>query len=274
MITDQMSEADYHSRSELSSTGARLLLESPAKFKHRQDHPQGGKRAFDVGSAAHAKILGVGDDVIEYPEEHLTPSGNVSTKAATVNWADARRSEGLIPVSPADIAEVHAMAESVLAHPSARALLEMEGQREVSVVTEVDGVPTRARFDALTQGSKVIGVDLKTTRKTAEHRGFARAAVDLGYHVQEAWYTDAMAAEGVELDGFTFIVVEKEAPFLVGVNQLDVVFRQMGVAAAREARKRYRECMESGVWPGYSEKIELASPPAWAAMLNEELYGE
>lgn len=215
MITDQMSEVEYHSRSELSSTGARLLLESPATFRHRQEHPQKGKRAFDVGSAAHSKVLGVGAGVIEYPAEHLTPSGNVSTKAATVNWADARRSEGLIPVSPDDIEAVNAMAESILAHPSARALLEMDGQREVTMIGEVDGVPSRARFDGLTEGDRRIGIDLKTSRKKAHARDFARAATDLGYHVQGAWYEDVAAALGVELDGFVFIVVEKEPPYLV-----------------------------------------------------------
>lgn len=274
MITDKMSEHEYHSRPELSSTGARLLLESPAKFKYRQDNPLSGRVAFDVGTAVHTKVLGIGAGIIEYPEEHLTPSGFVSTKAATLNWADARRSEGLTPISPADAEVVNGMAEAVLAHPMARALLEMEGQREVSVFSEVEGVPVRARFDALTDGDKRIGVDLKTTRKKAEHRDFARAATDLGYHIQEAWYTEALEAEGIELDGFVFIVVEKEAPFLVGVNQLDVIFRGMGSSATREARKRWRECTASGEWPGYSENIQLASPPAWAAMLSEELYGE
>src|SRR5690606_11916220 len=109
-IIHGMPDAEYHTRPELSSTGARLLLDSPAKFKYRMDHPQPGKRDYDIGHAAHAKILGVGSGTIGYPEEHITPSGNVSTKAATVAWAEEQRALGLVPVSPWDVAKVNAMA--------------------------------------------------------------------------------------------------------------------------------------------------------------------
>lgn len=269
-IIKDLLEAEYHARPELSSTGARLLLDSPAKFKYRQDHPQPGKRDYDIGHAAHAKVLGVGSELIGYPEEHLTPSGNVSTKAATIQWAEDQRAAGLVPVSPADIAKVDAMAEAVLAHPKARELLEAPGERELSVFTEVDGVPTRARLDALTGST---GIDLKTTRKTANAEGFSRDAGDIGYFVQAAWYRSAMAAVGHPLDRFLFIVVEKEPPYLVGVNELDIIFQQMGDAAANEARRRYRHGMDTGEWPGYSDEIELASPSAWMAMLYEDLYG-
>lgn len=269
-IIYDMPDEVYHSRPELSSTGARLLLESPAEFKYRQDHPQPGKRDYDIGHAAHSKVLGVGSGVIGYPEEHLTPSGNVSTKAATVAWAEEQRAAGLVPVSPADVAAVDAMAEAVLSHPKAREILELDGHREVSVFNEVDGVPTRARLDVLAGD---VGADLKTTRKKAHAEGFSRESGELKYFVQETWYRDALSAEGIELSRFVFIAVEKTPPYLVGVNEHDIIFREMGKTAASEARARYRHGVENNDWPGYSEEIELASPPAWMAMLYEDLYG-
>lgn len=269
-IIHGLDENEYHSHPALSSTGARLILESPAKFKYRQDHPQPGKRDYDIGHAAHAKVLGIGSELVGYPEEHLTPSGNVSTKAATILWAEEQRAKGLVPVSPSDIASVDAMAESVLAHPAARQLFEAPGERELSVFADIEGVPTRARLDAVVGG---IGIDLKTTRKTADAEGFSRAAGDLGYHVQAAWYRAAMSAVGAPLERFLFVVVEKDPPYLVGVNELDVIFQQMGDVAAGEARRRYRQGVETGNWPGYSDEIEMASPSAWMAMLYEDLYG-
>lgn len=270
MIIHDMPDAEYHSRPELSSTGARLLLDSPARFRHATDNPRPGKRDYDIGHAAHTKVLGVGSGVVGYPEEHLTPSGNVSTKAATLAWADEQRAAGLVPVSPADVATVDAMAEAVLAHPRARELFEAEGDREVSVFNDVEGVASRARLDALTGNT---GIDLKTTRKTADADGFARESADFGYFTQEAWYRDTLAAEGVELERFVFVVVEKAAPHLVGVNEHDVIFQQMGKAAAAEARARYRRGVITGEWPGYSEEIELAAPPAYMAMMYDDLYG-
>lgn len=268
MLIETMSDAEYHSRPEISSTGARRLLESPAKFDYWLRNKQPGKMDFDIGHAVHASVLGVGSPFIEYPEDHLTPSGNVSTKAATVSWAEEQRAKNLVPVAPGD--PIKAMTESVLAHPKARELLEAEGQRELSVFNTVDGVPSRARFDALTG---TIGVDLKTTRKTANAEGFARESADLGYFVQEAWYTETLTVEGIELDDFVFIVVEKTAPYLVGLNRHDVIFRDMGKTGAAEARKRYRHGIETGEWPGYSQDIEYAAPPAWMAMLYDDQFG-
>src|SRR5690606_41415891 len=97
-----MPEAVYHSRPELSSTGARRLLDSPARFRYFEDNPQPHKQVFDLGTAAHTKILGVGANIIEYPADHLTAPGNVSTSKATVAWEQGQRDNGLIPITSKD----------------------------------------------------------------------------------------------------------------------------------------------------------------------------
>src|SRR5690606_37760265 len=85
-LIHNMPDATYHSdpvpAGSLSSTGARLLLDSPARYHHELNNRQ-GRRAFDVGHVIHTKILGTGAPIVTYPDEHLTPSGNPSTKAAT-----------------------------------------------------------------------------------------------------------------------------------------------------------------------------------------------
>jgi len=173
-----MSDTEYHARPELSSSGARLLLPeykgSPKKFVYAQTHRK-TSRAFDLGHAVHTKVLGVGAGIVTYPDEHLTPSGNPSTKAATVEWEEEQRAAGLTIVSPGDLQKVDAMAEAVLAHPSARPLFEVCEFREVSVFADVDGVPCRARFDALSGETRngVYAVDLKTT-DDATGDGFVR----------------------------------------------------------------------------------------------------
>ncbi len=67
MIVHDMPEEEYHRRPELSSTGARLLLDSPAKYAYAQTHPQPHKQAFDVGHAVHARVLGVGSPAVDVP---------------------------------------------------------------------------------------------------------------------------------------------------------------------------------------------------------------
>lgn len=273
MIVYDMPEVEYHARPELSSTGARLLLKSAKKFRWEQEHPRHSD-AFDLGSAVHAKVLGVGSGVLVYPEEHLTPSGGVSTKKATRDWQAEKRAEGWALITPDSAADIDAMAEAVLAHKSARALLEIASHREVTVLADVDGVPSRARFDALSDETRsgVFAVDLKTTLD-ASRRGFEKSAGSFRYDVQQAWYEDVyLASEGRPVDQFSFILVEKSGPFEVAVWGLPDQWREIARARTDEARRIYRECVASGVWPGYPEDIQIADTPMWIVFEHEEQY--
>lgn len=266
MILTDLEESLYHSRPELSSTQARDLLKTPALYKFNLTAPREPKQAFDVGTAAHSKILGVGAGIVVYPEEHLTPSGNVSTKAATVEWAQAQRDAGLVPVGTVEAERVDAMAEAVLADPDAREVLERISGREVSIITDVEGVPVRARFD-MYDGTHAG--DLKTTRD-ASPRGFNKSIASFGYHLQEQWYRDAHKAEtGRELESFEFVVVEAAPPHLVAVYDVDFSYREAARTKAREARELWLRCTETDTWPGYGRQTLIA--PTWVVIEDEEV---
>lgn len=265
MISYDMSDTEYHSRSELSSTGARRLLDSPARFRYWEDHPQPAKAVFDLGSAAHTKILGVGANTVIYPPEHLTPSGNVSTKAATVEWEREQRGAGFIPISAGDARRVDAMAEAVLADPAARPILERLKGREVTIITNVEGVPVRSRFDIYGDGE---AADLKTGRD-ASPSGFNRAVGGHGYHIQRRWYDDAHYAEtGQRLSAFPLIVVESSPPHLVGVYDLDFMYDDKAAERCDKARRIYRQCVETNTWPAYGRQTLMAPP--WVVYEDEE----
>lgn len=259
-IVYDMPEAEYHRRPELSSTEARRLLDSPAKFKWAQTHPQAPKAEFDLGHAVHEKVLGVGGGITVIPDDVLASNGAVSTKAAK-EFIEAARADGLTPIKR-DVADVvDAMAEAVLAHPSARVLLEQDGGHPEASVFATDPdteIEMRARFDYLAR----IAVDLKTARD-ASPNGFARAAADHGYHVQRGHYLDTLEFAGGNADGFVFVVVESTAPYLVGVYRLNSEFEDLGVRQARHARRIYRECILNDSWPGYGDNIQSLMAPFW-----------
>lgn len=259
----------YHQHHALSSTQARQILESPARYKWALTQPSRTSDAFDVGSAVHSKILGAGATAVAYPDEHLTPAGAISTKAATVAWADEQRANGLIPVAPSAIRQIDAMAEAVLAHDEARALLEQPGNPEVSVFahdheTRID---LRARFDYLPDldtATDPIAVDVKTTRDKATARDFARSISTYRYDVQQGHYLDTLTqATGRDDIRFRYIVVEKTAPYFVAVHQLDDLYADIGIDAAREARRTLRQCLDTDRWPTGLEDIQLIDAPNW-----------
>jgi len=279
-IVKGLPEWEYHNRPELSSTEARIILtETPAVYRWKKDHPplvQPSKK-FDIGSALHSKVLGTGYEAVVIPTDILASNGAASTTKAKKFIADAREN-GLIPLKQDDFQPIADMAEAVLRHTTARALLEQPGAAEASVFAQVDGIDVRARFDFLPeQGDRRrIAVDVKTTRDASE-RGFTRSIADYGYDVQRQWYLDALnAVAGPMPVGYEpellFLAVEKEPPYLVGVYQLPTVWTEMGRVKAERARKVYAECVASGVWPGLPDEVTLVTPPTWYVYQHEEDY--
>lgn len=258
-LVPDLPEEVYHAHPALSSTGARRILESPARFRYLQDHPEPPRLVFDVGTAAHTKILGVGAGVIAYPEEHLTPGGNVSTKAATVAWAAEQRAAGLTPVTPDTINAVDAMAEAVLAHPEARRILESAEHREMSLfATDPEtGVELRARFDVY--GDEECA-DVKTA-PDASPNGFMKAVWNHRYDIQEEHYLKVRELIIHDRPRFAFLAVEKTPPYLVGVYTLNDQWQEIGDVWATAARRTFRACTDANLWPGYSTEIQELVPP-------------
>lgn len=254
-------DLEYHAMPGLSSTGIKNMLKSPAHYQWHRTH-RTERKAFDVGHAAHAKILGVGLGVVAYPDEHLTPSGNVSTKHATLAWANRQRAEGLVPVAPDQIAAVNAMAEAVASHPIAGPLF-TGGAPEVSLFWDDPrtGVQCKGRIDYL--HGVPTAVDLKTAR-TADPRRFGRTAADYGYAEQAIHYLNGLEATRGDTDArFYQVLVETEAPHFVSVVELDETFRMLAAERVRRAIDTYAECVETGEWPAYPALIHPVAAPAW-----------
>lgn len=273
-----LDETLYHSLPGLSSTGAKTILKSPAHFQHYIAQPQKPKSAYDVGSAVHSKVLGVGAQVTVYPDgtgdetfafgdEELTnvlaTNGAASTKAAKA-FEDHARASGLIPLKRNAFDEINAIAESVLANPTARKLLEA-GDPEVSMFCDdpTTGVPLRGRLDWL--GRRIA--DLKTTSGEASEEEFGKDAFKLGYDIQFAHYEHIYHTITGDTLPYLWIVVETNAPYLTNVHVLGNDEILMARRRAQEARERYARGLETGRWPGYRNRggsaIGILRAPAW-----------
>jgi len=271
-----LDEATYHSdRNSLSVSGAKVILKAPALFRWQQDHPV-YKKVFDAGSAAHKLVLGVGDpivivqrsdpktgEVIGDADDYKSPSAR--------EHADKIRAEHGIPLLRNEYDVVQAMADELSSHRLAMQLLS-EGQPEVSAYApdEPTGVVRRGRFDWL---GPTIVTDYKTA-VSSEPNAFVRAAVSYGYQMQAGWYLDLAADLGHPAQAFAFIVQEKTAPYLVTVIELPPELVAHGRERNRRALERFRDCTESGRWPGYVPDDQFATPsaPSWAT--RDEEYAQ
>jgi len=264
-------ELDYHSDAllandfgpSLSSTGARTILDSPALFRWRQDNPEPPKAAFDLGHAVHAKVLGVGLNIAVIPDDLLASNGAASTKDAKAFIAEAQ-ARGDVAIKSDTAALVNAIADAVLTHPVAGAILSQGEPEQSAYATDPDtGVTMRARIDWLRDNA---AVDLKSVGRQggARPEAFARAAADHGYHIQSDFYLRVLALLGMVDLPFIHIVVEVDPPHLVSVVQLDDEALQVGHEQVRRALDIYARCRDTDEWPGYSPEIELISLPRWA----------
>lgn len=262
-----MAEATYHADpvpgGSLSVSGAKKLLppSCPARYAYDREHPPEPKPQFDFGTAAHRLVLGKGADYV------LIDAPDWRTKAAK-EARDEAHAAGHTPLLLAEFARVEQMAAAIRGNPLARALLCRDdlGIEQSFFWQDHDyGIWRRARLDAYgRQGNGVpVIVDYKTA-ESASPGAFARAAASFGYHMQHAWYVDAvLACLGIPA-AFLFVVQEKTPPYLVTVCELDAEAVEAGAARNRAAMERYRDCVAIGDWPGYSSEIETISLPAWA----------
>lgn len=263
-IPEDLYHADPVPGGSLSSTGARKLLppSCPARFRYEQLHPAAPSAAMELGTAAHKLILGTG------PELVVVDAADWRTNAAKDQAAEAR-GRGAVPLLRDDYARVQAMAAAIRSHRLASALLSPErgGHPEQSLfaVDDYTGVWCRSRLDWMPdpESPRPVIADYKSAA-SADPGAFTRSVSTYGYHVQEFWYRRLYAQlTGVDAE-FVFIVQEKTPPYVVTVCRLDDESVRAGGTLARQALERYRDCMESGIWPAHSDEIERISLPRWA----------
>lgn len=255
-IHPSIPEAEYHGHKDsLSVSGAKVLLKAPALFRWQQDHPV-HKDVFDVGSAAHALVLGVGDPIA------VIDADSWRSKAAQ-EARDAARAKGETPLLAADYQRVQDMADALASHTLAMELLS-DGQPEVSAfgVHAASGIMRRGRFDFLTPTQIV---DYKTSA-TVDPADLDRIVENFGYGMQAAWYLVLAANLGHPAERFRFIFQAKEAPYLVTVATPDDLVLEAGWARCEKALHIYAKCVETGRWPGYLDDTaeHTITRPRWA----------
>lgn len=253
-------EAQYHSRPEMSQSGAKAILDSPARFHYQRTAPQKPRDPFDLGSAIHTMALGAGAPALrlDYPNRRSN-----DYKAA----AEEAREAGFIPLIAKTYDTARAAAARVLAHDVAGPLLTRPGWSEVSMFwTDPDtDVKCRGRIDRLTHlPDRHLLIDFKTTSSSASPGAFARTITDFRYDVQEAAYRSGysqIVGAPVEM---MFIVVETEPPHEVGVYTIDAEDIEAAAGHWRHALNLYKTHTATGQWPGYTDtEPQTLVLPAW-----------
>lgn len=248
-VYTDLSNADYHAETDwLSSSQLKRLL--PEHFKAGS----GSQDALDFGTAFHTTVLNAGEPIVS------VTAASWQGKAAQEERTKAYETGG-VPILEKQIPQLNDMADAVFTHREASRLLDGAGKPEVSVFTEVDGVPCKARFDWLADG---YAVDLKTTA-SKPGKDLAKAVTDFGYDVSADHYLRVASAAGLDVSEFWLVFVGKDAPHHVTVADLDATFYDRAAVLRELALERWQHPEMVEPYPGADSRLTL-SAPRWARL--------
>ena len=263
-----MTNAEYHSdTSHISKSGLDKIESSPLDYWWhylRPDRePNKPTEAMIFGTALHLAVL----EPNEFQETYVVmPSINKRTNVGKAEYISLRAMcdiNGQVLIDPIDYDNVRRMRDAIFKHPTAKLLFQNGLAEQTYMFQEPNtGANVKIRPDWLCNNSGLV-VDLKTT-EDATKGGFAKSAYNYKYYKQDPLYLDGLEISGNERAGFVFVNIEKTEPFKIGVHYLDNRSRQFGRDEYLRNCETYVECLQTGIWKGYEEKISEVSLPEWA----------
>ncbi len=267
-----LSENVYHSDpfehiSLSSSVGKTLLAQSPlhAWTGHPRLNPAwepSDPRKFDLAKAAHALMLN------DRPERIAVIDFDDYRKNAAQAARDEAIANGQLPMLLEQYERVMAMVqagrEQLVQSADGRAFLDSAALSEVTLGWLDRGAMCRARIDRLAADHSII-FDYKTTKASAHPDGFGRVATSMQYRFQMQFYRRGYAAcfPDRPTPQWRWIVQEDYPPYGLSIIAPDEAGEMIADQDVELALAIWRECMQSGQWPGYPPVTAVLETPVW-----------
>ena len=237
--------ADYLAIDAVHNSTLKALDTSAKHYSHATRHARADTTALVIGRVLHAMVLD------ETPPAVAVYEGKVRRGE---KWeAFAAEHEGETILKRDELEDVAAMRAAVLSHPRSAALF-AEGEGEVSMVWEQQGIRCKGRLDWLRPCGS--WVELKTTEAIKPAR-FARQAGHFLYHAQIAFYAGGLATiTGQEAPEPPHLVtVEKKPPYDVAVYRVDEEAIEAGQRKVDAWLRKLAEARRTGQWPGVAPDV-------------------
>lgn len=249
---DEISNEDYHKRSELGASNIKKLLENPYKFFNNIQEED--TKAKNIGSAVHCMVL--------EPDKF---NDLFTTKPLFLD--DALEGYGKTRLTDSDMEIVEACTKAVFEHAGH---FFVPGVKEQAFFAEIEGKKVKCKPDNYIEKIGLI-VDLKVVID-ASPDGFLKAIGKWGYYIQAPHYIDTVKASGHKAEKFLFIAVEKEYPYMVGMYEIDEVAMEFGRSEIARAfnihgnEANYKEAVYRD--PTTGDKVQTLSLPSYVFYKN------
>lgn len=263
----------YYERDAVSASLLKAVTKQSPVHAEERMKPTEGTPATRLGTAFHASILEPENwqDLIA-----VSPICDRRTKVGKEVYTDFIETAGsktIITLEQDQLLE--SMVESAKAHPEVQRLLEECYAVEFQTFFEIDGMDCKAMIDMCHEEGTIV--DVKTAQD-ASPEAFKRASANWLYHLQLAWYANAMGIVGddkniSEKKDFSkvnayIIAVENTPPHGVAVYKFSTEALESGWKLCQRSFKVWKEyklnlALGEGVYP-YSDTVLDLHLPAWA----------
>jgi hypothetical protein len=253
-----MTNSEYHSFPAAGSSSLKNILRSPAHYLEGQK-PSEPTPAQEFGSAVHEALLE--PNLFEANTVVMPRFEGKGSVGAREDWRLANHGKRILKAE--DMDAIKEILKSVSSHKTARSLL-TGGAAEESYFDQCPetGLVRKVRPDFLRQGHMIV--DVKTT-EDASADTFMRSVAKYMYHLSAAYYLDVVSnVMGQNFDQFIILAVEKKPPYGVAVYLLDEGAIDAGRFLYQKALKTLKGCKDTGIYPGYPDRVLSMSIPPWA----------
>ena len=198
---------------------------------------------------------------------------NYKTKDAQQD-RDLLREAGKIPVLKKDAEEYNALGLELLSQINSQGIHFSGGKYQYHA--EWTGESLIGPVDChgyLDYWNSPIIYDLKTTTDVSPKK-VQRLFVDMGWDIAHAAYIEGMETMNPDLAGrikMLFIVCEIDKPFCIQLYEPDGMMISLGKNKWDTAKFIWKQCMDSGEWPGYFSGIGRISPTPWQMTFSQDI---
>ena len=265
--------ADPCAEPSLSRSCIEVLINKSPKHAHAF-HPRLGNMLEEKEESEGMLVGTVVDELLLGGQRNIAVSPyDDYRKGEAREWRDACYARGAIPIKEPLYAKCNTIVKSFADNlnrknfPGLAEDFPTTNFQHIFVWKE-NGVWNRAMLD--TYGHYIW--DLKTTKADAAPAEWTRKQLfGAALELQAAYYLKAHhKVTGEKPKDFLFAVIEQVAPFDCYPVQVDHVDLIRAEEQIEYAQRVWRQCLDSGVWPGYSNKIIHASSPAYVQAGWEE----
>lgn len=243
-----------------------LVQKSARALRYELDHGHESTPSMDLGRATHTLIL----EPDKFAERYAIYYGD-GTRASKDFKAFAEDNAGKEIFKASEIDNALGMAAAINADPVAGPIIARQAQHEVSVVWQSSGLLCKGRIDRLEQDGSIT--DLKTCADPYP-RKFGMSVVEFGYHLSVGAYRAGLRANGIQVPAVRFIAVQNKPPYEVVVYEVSAETLAFGHDEWTAGLQRVKQCLDTGIWPGYETQPVPFFLPEWAVPETQVTYEE